>query len=76
MIENLAVSTELRYSPHTNTILLGYEIGSAKLPHQRIMRVVVMGKTIRFHIDGIDGYVDLNLNELAHQAATLLTQTT
>ena len=70
---NLDIATTLRHVPHTDSIVLGYEIGSAELPHDRKMRVIAAGKTVRFTVDGIDGYVDLNLNEIAKQAAILLT---
>lgn len=67
------VQAKLKHVSHTDSIVLGYEIGSAKLPHDRKMRVVASGQIVRFTIDGIDGYVDLNLNEIAHEAAVLLT---
>lgn len=72
-MNQLDVATTLTHVPHTNTILLGYEIGSADLSHDRKMRVLASGKTIRFMIDGIDGYVDADINQLATQAAILLT---
>lgn len=68
------MSVELDHVAHTDSILLGYEIASAKLPHDRKMRIVASGNTVRFTIDGIEGYVDMNLNEIAHKAATLLTE--
>lgn len=73
MIDTLHVSALLTHVPHTDTIILGYVIGHAELPHGRKMDVIGSGKTLRFTIDGIDGYVDLDLNPIAKQAAILLT---
>jgi hypothetical protein len=63
----------LDHVKHTDSIVLGYEVGTTKLPHDRTMRVVASGKTVRFTIEGIDGYVDLDLNPIAKRAAMLLT---
>jgi hypothetical protein len=67
------VSIELQHVPKTETLLLGYSIGSADLPHGRKLQLIAAGAIVRFSIEGIDGYVDLNLSEVAHRAATLLT---
>lgn len=69
-----STTVQLKHEPHTTSILLGPEIGTAKLPHDRTLRVAATGRTVRFTIDGIDGHVDVDLGALAYQAALLLTE--
>jgi hypothetical protein len=68
------ITVALKHVSHTDSIVLGYNIGSAKLPHGRKMNVIAAGKTVRFTIDGIDGYVDIDLSEIARASAILLTK--
>lgn len=62
----------LRHSDKTDTILLGYAAGSANLPGGRTLQVVTTGRTVRFTVDDMDGYVDLDLGSVAYAAARLL----
>lgn len=70
------ITVALKHVRHTDSIVLGYHIGHADLPHGRRMNVTAAGETVRFTIVGIDGYVDVDLSEIAHASAVLLTEAT
>lgn len=69
-----AQTVELTHEPDPTTILLGYELGTAELPHDRTLSIVGSGSTLRFSVSGIRGHVDLDLSELAARAALILTE--
>lgn len=69
----MTVSVTLDHSPKTDSILLGYRIGSAALPHDRELQIDAAGRKLRFSVTGVDGYVDVDISELAALAAILLT---
>lgn len=59
---------------HTDSFLLcNGEIGTAKLP-EGTLRITAGGKTMRIEIDGIDGYVDVSLNDIAVRAHEILVK--
>ncbi len=66
------VVVDLEHVEKSNTILLGYEIGSAETEKGKL-HVVASGKTVRFRLDGVEGHVDVNLTGLAQEAYDLLT---
>lgn len=70
--EMINATCQLRHSKKTDNILIGYSIGSADMPDGKL-HVIGSGSTIRFTVDGHDGYVDLNLKDLAGRAYELLT---
>lgn len=57
----------LTYHERTDSIILGYEIGSAETEHGTL-HVVGSGRTIRFTLDGAEGYVDLDFSDRANAA--------
>jgi hypothetical protein len=65
------VTTVLKHSPKTDTILLGYSIGHADTKAGRL-ELIASGRTIRFSLEGEPGYVDLDLNELAGEALDMI----
>lgn len=67
------VEVELTYDPSPDYIALGYEIGSADLPHGRKLHVQAAGSSIYFRLSDRVGYVKASLNDLATRAATILT---
>jgi hypothetical protein len=66
-------SKHLNYHDHTDSILLGYQIGSGEIKG-RTLTVTGSGDTVRFAIEGIDGYVDLPLGNFAALAAEWLLE--
>lgn len=64
---------ELDYHEHDDTILLGYSIASAETEHGTL-NVVASGDTVRFTVDGRDGYVDLNIGPFASAALAWLVR--
>jgi hypothetical protein len=64
---NDQTTKSMTYVEHTDSIVIGYEIGSADTAHGRL-GIVAAGKTVRFSLDGVDGYVDLDLTEFATDA--------
>lgn len=66
------ITTELEFVEKTDTILIGYAIAHADLPQGRKMNLIASGNTVRFTVEGVDGYVDLHLDDIAEQAAQLL----
>lgn len=65
---------ELEYTEKTDTILLGYSIGSAVLEDGKTLTIIASGPTVRFAIDGLEGYVDLNLTSYAGNAVEWLRE--
>ena len=65
------VVVDLEHVEKSNTILLGYEIGSAETEKGKL-HVVASGKTVRFRLDGVEGHVDVDLKEVAQEAYDLL----
>lgn len=64
----------LTHSRKTDSLLIGYSIGSAELPHGRKLEIIGSGRVLRFTVTGCEGYVDADLTPLAEYAATLLTK--
>ena len=65
-------SKDLVYAETSNTILLGYEIGTGEYEGRKLS-IVASGNLVRFSLDGIDGHVDLPLNRFAGLACEWLT---
>jgi len=63
----------LTYVDHTDSILIGYQIGSADTEHGKLT-VTASGDTVRFSLDGADGYVDLKLDNFASAALAWLAR--
>jgi len=61
----------LNHHPHTDSILLSYNIGSAETDHGKL-QVLGSGKQIRFTLEGHDGYVTVDLTDLAGEALEML----
>lgn len=51
----------------TESILIGYDIGSAQTPHGEL-RIVASGRKVRFSLEGSYGHVDLDLTNFADAA--------
>ncbi len=66
-------STTLTVSSEVDSILIGYTTGTFETEKLK-GDVTVSGKTARVHVDGIKGYVDIDLQELVERAVTLLKQ--
>jgi hypothetical protein len=64
---------ELDYHEHTDTILIGPELASATTEHGRLS-IVASGGIVRFALEGVDGYVDLPLNDFAAAALDWLKE--
>ena len=64
---------ELDYHEHTDTILIGYPLGTAETEHGKLT-VQGSGKLVRFSLDGVDGQVDLDLSNFASAALAWLTR--
>lgn len=62
----------LHYNDKTDSILLGYSIGSADTQYGKL-QLVASGKTVRFTLEAHDGYVDLDLSGFATDALRMLT---
>lgn len=71
MEEHVRTLKELDYVERSETILIGYEIGSAETEHGRLS-VVASGNTVRFMLNGVDGHVDLKINNFAGAALAWL----
>lgn len=61
------VMVDLDCHAETDSIIIGYQIGSAETEHGTLT-VLGSGKKIRFTLGGHDGYVDLDLSEAAGAA--------
>lgn len=64
---------ELEYSENTDSILLGYDLGSAETDHG-VLHVRGSGKLVRFTLEGVDGYVDLDISNFAAGAYEWLAE--
>ena len=62
---------ELEYHRHTDSLLMGPVIGTGETFHGRLT-VQGSGGTVRFTLEGVDGYVDLPLGSFAAAAVTWL----
>lgn len=62
---------ELDYQEHTDTILFGSSLGSVATEHGALS-IAAGGGTVRFTLEGIDGYVDLDLQNFASAALAWL----
>lgn len=69
--EAAAPRDELEYHEHTDSILLGYTLGSAETEHGKLT-LTGSGKLVRFALDGRDGYVELDLTPFAESALAWL----
>lgn len=64
---------ELDYHERTDTIMLGYTIGSAVTEHGRLV-VTGSGRKVRFDVEGLEGYVELDLTRYAESALEWLVR--
>jgi len=69
---NTEIPVTLTHAEKTDSILLGYTLGSAGTTHGR-MDVIGSGRTVRFILEGAEGHVDLDLSPVAALALDLLT---
>lgn len=63
---------ELTHSPKTDTILLGYVTGTFRTEDFE-GDVTASGKTLRVHVKGVDGYVDIDIRQAVGEAVAILT---
>lgn len=68
----MEVKVMLEHSPRTDTILLGYNVGSFD-NGELSGHVSASGKTVRVTVNGVDGYVDINIQSAVDKAVELLT---
>ena len=72
-MQHVRTLKELDYVETTETLLAGFRLGEAKTAHGDLT-VVGAGATIRFTLEGHDGYVELNLNRYADAAVAWLAR--
>jgi len=68
---NTEIPVTLTHAKKTETILLGYMIGSAETDLGKL-QVIGCGSTVRFNLEGREGHVDLDLGPVASLAFDLL----
>ena len=63
---------ELTHSPHTDSILMGPCVATFKT-EDYTGDVSAAGKILRVHVNGVDGYVDIDIRQAVAEAIGMLT---
>ncbi len=67
----MKTNVELTHSPKTDTILLGHRTATFATD-EFSGDVTASGTTLRVHVKGIDGYVDIDITHAVRKAIGLL----
>ena len=77
MVADHVSQVKMTHSDKIDSILLGYHVANFEAPdtdgNMRFGDVTASGRTLRVHVKGIDGYVDIDISQAVTYAFNLLT---